>query len=86
MGKNVSIILVSDLFTTYTYTVGFQYMTSVRKKLLYSFHMYAAIVFFASGLIMNMVQVILYLTLRQISKTWYRKINKYICASLYSRK
>ncbi|KAK5645670.1 hypothetical protein RI129_004134 [Pyrocoelia pectoralis] len=48
-------------------------------------HLFFAITFFTSGIIVNVVQCILYLTLRPISKYIYRKINWYLCATLYGQ-
>jgi len=39
-----------------------------------------------SGLIINLTQAILYCSLRPFSKYLYRKINYYVCYSLYCRK
>lgn len=60
---------------------------SKLKYLKYSrlVHLCFAITFFTSGLIVNFIQCILYLTLRPINKTFYRKLNWYLCATLYSR-
>lgn len=44
-----------------------------------------AISYFSSGLILNVVEAILYVTLRQFSKRLYRKINYYLCYSFYSQ-
>lgn len=49
-------------------------------------HLCFAITFFTTGLIVNTVQCILYLTLRPFNKWLYRKINWYLCATLYARK
>lgn len=49
-------------------------------------HLCFAITFFTSGLIVNLIQCILYFTIRPFSKWMYRKINWYLCATLYSRK
>lgn len=48
-------------------------------------HLCMAIVFFTSGLIINLVQFILYYTLRYYSKSSFRKINWYLDYSLYSQ-
>ncbi|XP_022914209.1 1-acyl-sn-glycerol-3-phosphate acyltransferase gamma-like [Onthophagus taurus] len=44
-----------------------------------------AITFFTSGIIVNFVQCILYLTLHKINKRLYRKLNWYCCYSIYSQ-
>ncbi|KAJ8926316.1 hypothetical protein NQ314_021332 [Rhamnusium bicolor] len=49
-------------------------------------HLCMAIAFFTSGVIVNLIQCILYLTLRPLNKTIYRKINWYLCATIYARK
>ncbi|KAK4878917.1 hypothetical protein RN001_007063 [Aquatica leii] len=48
-------------------------------------HLLFAITFFTSGLIVNFVQCILYICLRPVSKRIYRKINWYLCATLYAQ-
>ncbi|KAF5306635.1 hypothetical protein FQA39_LY08824 [Lamprigera yunnana] len=48
-------------------------------------HLLFAITFFTSGLVVNFVQCILYLCLRPIHKRTYRKINWYLCATLYAQ-
>ncbi|XP_051154697.1 1-acyl-sn-glycerol-3-phosphate acyltransferase gamma-like [Leptopilina boulardi] len=48
-------------------------------------HLFFAIIFFTSGLIINLFQFILYIGLRPISKYMYRKINYYLCYSFYSQ-
>lgn len=54
-----------------------------RSKII---HLCFAITFFTSGLIINFIQCILYLTLRPVNKIMYRKVNWYLCATLYGRK
>lgn len=44
-----------------------------------------AITFFTSGVIVNFVQCILYLILRPVNKHVYRKINWYLCATIYAQ-
>ncbi|XP_034939015.1 1-acyl-sn-glycerol-3-phosphate acyltransferase gamma-like [Chelonus insularis] len=46
-------------------------------------HLMFAITFFTSGLIVNLLQAILYLGLRPFSKYYYRKINYYLCYTFY---
>ncbi|CAB0045171.1 unnamed protein product [Trichogramma brassicae] len=48
-------------------------------------HLLFAITFFTSGLIINLMQCILYFGLRPFSKYFYRKINYYLCYSFYSQ-
>jgi len=43
------------------------------------------IIFFVSGILINIAQFILYYGLHPISKHWYRKINYYLAYSLYSQ-
>lgn len=49
-------------------------------------HLCFAITFFTSGLIVNLVQAVFYVGLRPFNKALYRKINYYLCYTLYSRK
>lgn len=49
-------------------------------------HLMLAITFFVSGLVINLVQAVLYFGLRPFSKYLFRKINYYVEYSLYSRK
>lgn len=49
-------------------------------------HLCMAITFFTSGVIVNLIQCILYLTLRPFNKVLYRKINWYLCCTIYARK
>lgn len=49
-------------------------------------HLCFAMTFFTSGLIVNLVQAVFYVGLRPFNKTLYRKINYYLCYTLYSRK
>jgi len=44
-----------------------------------------AITFFTSGVIVNLVQCVLYLFLRPLNKRVYRKINWYLCATVYAQ-
>lgn len=44
-----------------------------------------AITFFTSGIIINIFQFVLYLTVRPFSKKWFRKINWYLDYSLFSQ-
>ncbi|CAG5099677.1 Similar to AGPAT3: 1-acyl-sn-glycerol-3-phosphate acyltransferase gamma (Homo sapiens) [Cotesia congregata] len=46
-------------------------------------HLLFAITFFTSGIIINILQSILYLGLKPFSKYYYRKINYYLCYSFY---
>ncbi|XP_017776995.1 PREDICTED: 1-acyl-sn-glycerol-3-phosphate acyltransferase gamma [Nicrophorus vespilloides] len=48
-------------------------------------HLLFAISYFTSGLIINTMQCILYYTVHKINKTLYRKLNYYLCCSLYSQ-
>ncbi|XP_056635997.1 1-acyl-sn-glycerol-3-phosphate acyltransferase delta-like [Diorhabda carinulata] len=48
-------------------------------------HLCLAITFFTSGIIVNLVQCILYLCLRPFNKWLYRKINWYLCYTIYSQ-
>ncbi|XP_011311483.1 1-acyl-sn-glycerol-3-phosphate acyltransferase gamma [Fopius arisanus] len=47
-------------------------------------HLMFAITFFISGLMINFIQCLLWITLRPLSKYLYRKINYYLCYSFYS--
>ncbi|KAF5273615.1 hypothetical protein FQR65_LT04614 [Abscondita terminalis] len=58
-------------------------LSSLKKSRLV--HLLFAITFFTSGLIINFVQCILYLCLRPLNKHIYRKINWYLCATLYAQ-
>lgn len=49
-------------------------------------HLCMAICFFTSGIIVNFIQGILYICLRPLNKVLYRKINWYLCWTMYSRK
>lgn len=49
-------------------------------------HLMLAITFFTSGIIINIIQGIVYVGLKPFSKYLYRKINYYLCYSFYSRK
>ncbi|KAI4464209.1 1-acylglycerol-3-phosphate acyltransferase-related [Holotrichia oblita] len=44
-----------------------------------------AITFFTSGILVNCIQCILYLTIHKINKRLYRKLNWYCCFSIYSQ-
>ncbi|ENN81517.1 1-acyl-sn-glycerol-3-phosphate acyltransferase gamma [Dendroctonus ponderosae] len=48
-------------------------------------HLCFAMTFFSSGLILNLIQAVFYLGLRPFNKALYRKINWYLCYSLYSQ-
>ncbi|KAG5897509.1 hypothetical protein JTB14_030007 [Gonioctena quinquepunctata] len=48
-------------------------------------HLCISITFFTSGVIVNLVQCLLYLTLRPFNKIIYRKINWYLCWTIYSQ-
>lgn len=48
-------------------------------------HLCFAITFFTSGVIINLIQCVLYLTLRPFNRQLYRKINWYLCFSIYSQ-
>lgn len=48
-------------------------------------HLCFAITFFSSGLIINLVQCILYFCLKPFNKYLYRKINYYLCSSFYAQ-
>ncbi|XP_072394733.1 1-acyl-sn-glycerol-3-phosphate acyltransferase gamma-like [Diabrotica undecimpunctata] len=48
-------------------------------------HLCMAITFFTSGVIVNVVQCILYLSLRPFNKWLYRKINWYLSYTIYSQ-
>lgn len=48
-------------------------------------HLCLAITFFTSGVIVNLIQCILYLTLRPFNKVLYRKINWYLCCTIYAQ-
>ncbi|CAB0019411.1 unnamed protein product [Nesidiocoris tenuis] len=47
-------------------------------------HLLMIITFFASGIIINLLQALLYYFLRPVSKYAFRKLNYYLCYSLYS--
>lgn len=49
-------------------------------------HLCLAISFFTSGLIINIVQGILFYGLKPFNKRLYRQIGYYLCYSFYSRK
>ncbi|XP_066257043.1 1-acyl-sn-glycerol-3-phosphate acyltransferase delta-like [Euwallacea similis] len=46
-------------------------------------HLCFAMTFFSSGLIVNFIQAIFYIGLRPFNKVLYRKINYYLCYTLY---
>lgn len=48
-------------------------------------HLCLAITFFTSGVIVNVVQCIFYLTIRPFNKWLYRKINWYLCYTIYAQ-
>ncbi|XP_018577240.1 1-acyl-sn-glycerol-3-phosphate acyltransferase delta isoform X2 [Anoplophora glabripennis] len=48
-------------------------------------HLCLAITFFTSGVIVNLIQCVLYLTLRPFNKVLYRKINWYLCCTIYAQ-
>ncbi|XP_044742402.1 1-acyl-sn-glycerol-3-phosphate acyltransferase delta-like [Chrysoperla carnea] len=48
-------------------------------------HLCVGITLIASGVIVNLIQVILYLTLFRFNKYLYRKINYYLCYTIYSQ-
>ncbi|CAH1117923.1 unnamed protein product [Phaedon cochleariae] len=48
-------------------------------------HLCMGIAFFTSGVIVNSIQCLLYLTLRPFNKVLYRKINWYLCCTIYSQ-
>ncbi|KAJ8918430.1 hypothetical protein NQ315_008127 [Exocentrus adspersus] len=47
-------------------------------------HLCMAITFFTSGVIVNFIQGVLYFTLRPFNRKIYRKINWYLCCTIYS--
>lgn len=49
-------------------------------------HLCFAISFFTSGLIINLVQCILFYGLKPFNKKLYRSIGYYLCYSFYGRK
>lgn len=49
-------------------------------------HLCFTISYFISGIILNFIQGILYIGLRPLNKSLYRKINYYLSYSFYSRK
>ncbi|XP_060518477.1 1-acyl-sn-glycerol-3-phosphate acyltransferase delta-like [Cylas formicarius] len=53
-----------------------------RSRLL---HLCLAITFFASGIIVNIIQAIFYFTLRPWNKHLYRKINYFLCYTIYAQ-
>ncbi|XP_057318974.1 1-acyl-sn-glycerol-3-phosphate acyltransferase gamma-like [Microplitis mediator] len=59
------------------------FIESFKKSTLV--HLMFAITFFTSGLIINVLQCILYLGLKPFSKYYYRKINYYLCYSFYTQ-
>lgn len=56
-----------------------------RLKKLRLVHLCIAITFFTSGIIINIIQLVLHLTLKPINKRAFRKIMYYLCYSLYSQ-
>lgn len=48
-------------------------------------HLCLAITFFTSGLIINVIQCVLFYGLKPFNKRLYRKIGYYLCYSLNSR-
>uniref|UniRef100_T1GLZ8 Uncharacterized protein n=1 Tax=Megaselia scalaris TaxID=36166 RepID=T1GLZ8_MEGSC len=48
-------------------------------------HLGIAITFFVTGLIINTIQLVLYVTLRRFNKVLYRKINWYLNYAICSR-
>lgn len=49
-------------------------------------HLCLAISFFTSGLIINIIQCVLFYGLKPFNKRLYRQIGYYLCYSFYSRK
>ncbi|CAH1369228.1 unnamed protein product [Tenebrio molitor] len=48
-------------------------------------HLCFAITFFSSGVIVNLIQCLFYLTLRPFNRRLYRKLNWYFCFTIYSQ-
>lgn len=59
--------------------------TMVQLKELRLIHLCIAITFFTSGLIINIIQLVLYLTLKTVNKRAFRKVMYYLCYSMYSQ-
>ena len=51
-----------------------------------AFYAYIGLTFFISGLFINMIQAILYLTLYRANINLYRKVNYYLTYMMWSRK
>lgn len=49
-------------------------------------HLFFAVAFFTSGLIINFLQFLAFITVKPFSKTMYRTLMYYICYFLNSRK
>lgn len=49
-------------------------------------HLCFAIAFFTSGLVISIVQGVLYYGLKPFNKDLYRRIGYYLCYSLFARK
>lgn len=64
--------------------MNLSYLHVLKKSRLV--HLCLTITFFSSGVIVNFVQGILYFALRPFNKYLYRKINWYLCYTMYSRK
>ncbi|XP_050309235.1 1-acyl-sn-glycerol-3-phosphate acyltransferase gamma-like isoform X2 [Anthonomus grandis grandis] len=48
-------------------------------------HLCFAMTFFTSGIVVNLIQAIFYFGLRPFNKTLYRRINWYLCYTIYSQ-
>lgn len=48
-------------------------------------HLCFAMTFFTSGIIVNLIQAVFYFTLKPFNKSLYRKINWYLCYTIYSQ-
>ncbi|CAG9859637.1 unnamed protein product [Phyllotreta striolata] len=48
-------------------------------------HLCLAVSFFTSGVVVNLTQCLLYITIRPFNKWLYRKINWYLCYTLYTQ-
>ena len=57
--------------------------TEIRRW--YVFHLVLCVTFFIASLIINAIQMLLYVTIRPFSKKIYREINYYLLYSIMAR-
>jgi len=72
------------------YSTGANYVTSKtwsqRFKELVICHLCLAVTFLTTGIVVDLAQALLYVTVRNVSPSLYRKINYYLTYTLNSRK